>query len=116
MSRVVHPVRLEAAHREGRVGVTKGRRSGNQQHQTPANQSYPWLSQYPPGNELVTSMASIFFALLNPSLVGIRNRTGAPHGGSSGCKSKSSASRVCVWSALAMSILVEYPSKQVNAT
>jgi hypothetical protein len=48
--------------------------------QTPAYQSYPWFSRCPPGCLLATSIASRFLALLKPSLVGMRSRSGALRG------------------------------------
>src|SRR5207237_10792886 len=85
-------------------------------HLTDQIQSEAGFSQYPPGNIRVTSIGCRFLALLDPSLVGIRSRTGAPDSGARGCPSKSSARIVCGCSALAMSMLVEYPSKHLKLT
>jgi len=56
---------------------------------------------------LVTDMAVMCLALLKPSLVGIRSRTGAPHSGARGLPRKSSARMVCGCAALMTRLLAD---------
>ena len=54
---------------------------------------------------LVTSIATIHFAFLKPSLVEVRRRSGKPNGSAIGCLAYFVARIVCGCSALGMSML-----------
>lgn len=75
---------------------------------TPPDASEPVIALVlPVAARILVGDASRFLALLKPSVVGMRSRSGAPHCGASGFSSKSSARMVCDCSALAMSMLVD---------